>query len=356
MMNDKMEKIAYTIESIMKAFFPAEYLGYLCEESFSLRDIAVQVMVECCKNAYDEVTEKHSIRYYRASTDFNEDSERMMISRTIAKIFAYREKEYLSLKNKYGIELPGLLQKKKADISEKLEGYKYTPLQYWEITDVHDSELENAILTRRIGKKNTTNEEFLEYAAVYDATLKSLRDCDDSNNTEYVFNALAAFILEWKYNFNFFYCVATDLEQRGMRELPNKDRIAPFCAGIVNFQSSFFRGESISTDNRYITKRNSFTKYILDSSDDDWLWNAMRYVEAIASVTRLQAHMTYENIPIREWFIQYTSVDDWASILKEADLFSAIILPKEWTPKKIRFVKQLYNTFSIDYKNPDFRS
>lgn len=113
MMNEKMEKVAQTIEKVMRAVFSEEFLELLCEEPFTLRDIAIQLMVECCKNAYDEVAEKHSVRFYLPKDDINEVAHRMQVSRTIAKIDSHREIEYEMIKKKSGVEFPGLLSKKR---------------------------------------------------------------------------------------------------------------------------------------------------------------------------------------------------------------------------------------------------
>lgn len=53
MLNDKMPAIAETIKEIIIYTLPVEYQLFLFEGKITLEDIVSQVLVECCKYAYD---------------------------------------------------------------------------------------------------------------------------------------------------------------------------------------------------------------------------------------------------------------------------------------------------------------
>ena len=90
-----MKNIADSIEGIIRREFPSDYLSHLFENGqFSMSDIVIQIMVECCKYAYDNTTEKHSLLYYtrdKNSDPNTEESEHKQITRTLEYINTHRD-------------------------------------------------------------------------------------------------------------------------------------------------------------------------------------------------------------------------------------------------------------------------
>ena len=110
MLNDKMYAIAKTIEEVIIHKFPVEYQLFLFEGKITLRDIVGQVLVECCKYAYDNTAERHSLNYYLKNKESSieiEDSERMVLKRTMDYIQEKRTIQYDVFSNR-GVSLHGL--------------------------------------------------------------------------------------------------------------------------------------------------------------------------------------------------------------------------------------------------------
>ena len=94
MLNEKMKAVQIAIEQIINGF-PKDYLNTVFGDRIIKEDLILQIMLECCKYAYDSTAEKHSIRYYCKNVEKNEeDYFRMNLQRSICKIYNYREKEY----------------------------------------------------------------------------------------------------------------------------------------------------------------------------------------------------------------------------------------------------------------------
>lgn len=158
MLNDKMQGIFETIKKVIIGALPDSYVYFLLEDIINLDDLAMQILFECCKYAYDSTSKKSSLRSYMDSPEL--DDERMRYQRTVQKINDYRKKEYLMQKELSGIELDGLLPPKMEDIQDKIEGYQFNEFQYWEIKNVHDMRLVSSIADNRILSKNFTKELF----------------------------------------------------------------------------------------------------------------------------------------------------------------------------------------------------
>lgn len=116
-LNDKMQGIFETIKRVIIGALPDSYVYFLFEDKINLDDLAMQILFESCKYAYDSTSKKSSLRSYMDSPEL--DDERMRYQRTVQKINDYRKKEYLMQKELSGIELDGLLPPKMEDIQEK---------------------------------------------------------------------------------------------------------------------------------------------------------------------------------------------------------------------------------------------
>lgn len=49
---------------------------------------------------------------------------------------------------------------------------------------------------------------------------------------------------------------------------------------------------------------------------------------------------------LKDWFVQETTIDDWAEFLKDYDLFS-VYKKKEWTDQRIKKVRDLIKQMTI---------
>ena len=365
MLNDKMRAIAETIKEVILYTLPVEYQLFLFEGKITLEDIVSQVLVECCKYAYDYTAERHSLNYYLKNTETAigiVDSERMIYKRTMDYIQERRTIEYNNLL-KRGVALDGLKAPNMNDIEDRLIGHKINAFQFWEINNVHDMQLVKAIVERRISKKNFSNDMFIDCACEYDNTLIKFSKDWNNDDEKTLLHFLTMFTLEWKYSFDFFYELANEMVKCNVTKIPDMERrIVAFC-GNPAINSLLLQidprivGGTIHMDSRMLVSRRKYVHDIVSSPKEEFEKDLTRFLESLVVVASMLKNMTYRYIPIREWFIQNSVPDDWANVFRYYDVNKAFVSDKDWTDKKkIRYVKDMYNKISFDYKNPENRS
>ncbi len=365
MLNDKMHTIAKTIEEVIIHTLPVEYQLFLFEGKITLGDIVGQVLVECCKYAYDNTAEKHSLNYYLKNIEASieiEDSERMVRKRTMDYIQERRTIQYDAFLSK-GVTLDGLKAPNMKNIEDRLTGYKINAFQFWEINNVHDMQLVKAIVERRISKKNFSNDMFIECATEYDSIFIKSSKVWNSSDENFLLDFLTLFTLEWKYSFDFFYELANEMVKCNVTEISDMERrIIAFC-GNPAINSLLLQiaprlvGGTIHMDSRMLVSRRKYIHDIVTAPKEEFEKDLTRFLESLVVVASMLKYMTYQNIPIREWFIQNSTPDDWAAVFRDYDIYQAFVHDKDWTDKKkIRYVKDMYNKVSFDYKNPKNRS
>ena len=271
------------------------------------------------------------------------DDERMMCQRTVQKINDYRMQEYLMRKEQTGIELDGLLPPKMDDIREKIEGYQYNDFQYWEINNVHDMRLVSAIADDRIMSKNFTKQTFIDYANEYDDVIQTMKVKSKEGPEGMVFGSLALYTLAWKYAFDFYYNIAVEMDRTGLKQIEDVERkCSLFCGpvGLISVLPPNYTGGVIHTDSRMVVIREKYVSSFLDLSEAD----ETRYREALVTVSSMLMRMTYRGINIRKWFVENTTVGDWASVMETYNAFQIFVPDKNWTNKRIRYVKEIYMT------------
>lgn len=360
-----MHAVANAIEEVIIHTLPVEYQLFIFEGKITLDDIIGQVLVECSKHAYDETADKHSLNYYLKNVDTTVDideSERMIRKRTMDYIQERRTIQYEGFLNR-GVSLEGLKAPDMSNVKYRLAGHNINSFQFWEINNVHDMQLVKAIVERRISKKNFNNTMFRDYANEYDNTfLQFSKDCNSSNENV-IFDFLAMFTLEWKYSFNFFYELASEMVRCNVSEIPDtKRRIVAFCGNpIINSLllqiNPQLVGGTIHMDSRMLVPRRKYIHDIVTVPEEEFEQDLTRFQEILVVVAIMLEHMTYQQIPIREWFIQNSTPDDWATVFRNYNIYQVFIPDKDWDDrKKIRYVKDMYNKISFDYKNPENRT
>ena len=101
MLNKKMYKVAATIVDVIEKTFPPQYLNFVFSGKLTLDDVVIQTMVECCKFAYDNTAEKHSLKHYLKTDNLTEDYNRMAIQRVVKYINERRLSQYEYYKNNF---------------------------------------------------------------------------------------------------------------------------------------------------------------------------------------------------------------------------------------------------------------
>lgn len=365
MKNKDMLAVFNTIQDVIERTFPPDYLAFVySDEKIDSQLIALQVMMECCKFAHDETSEKHSLRYFLQKEGKDSDDDyRMMIQRTLRNINNFRRAEYHFRKSNYGHDLPGLLPKEMSSIKNKIDGYEYNAFQYWEINDVHELNIVDAIFNGRISKKNFTNEKFLRYVKAYDDEITDFYKKSSDSDEQYVFSALALFTLEWKYSLDYYYLLAAEAEKNNVKEIgPIKKKCCLF-GGTVRFYPEIglvmlgiVPPELIVFESRMLVLRQHFKREFVSSTPQEFEVVERRYLNALTIVYCLLTRMTFRGVNVRDWFKQNTGIEEWADVMREYDVWECFVPNKHWTNKRIKFVKEIYARTYTNMKNPENRS
>ena len=349
MLNEKMKAVQIAIEQIINSY-PKDYLNIVFGDRIIKEDLILQIMLECCKYAYDSTAEKHSIRYYCKNVEKNEeDYFRMNLQRTIRKIYGYREKEYEYKKIHAEVDIPELLPPDMCSINNKMAGYKLNEFQYWEINDVHDNKFVDDIVSGRILNKNYKNDLFREYAKEYDDIIIEKLNCSYTVKDKFL-ALLACFTLEWKYAINLLYEIVTEMEKSGTKTIVNLERkYSLFCGPVALISNFDITGEIIHTDSRMLNIRRRFVYDFVHRNKINSLEYENQYREALVLQVLIYRKM-------RSWFVMNTGIDDWYSVAETYGVAECIIKEKDWTNKKIKYLKEIWNLVNFDYKNPENRS
>lgn len=136
-MTENMKRMRYEVIRAILILFPKEYLDTVFVGGTSIEVFVNEILVEFIKYAFDNSQEKHPLRYYVPyGVDENTD-ERMVYSRMLAYCQKYRDQEYEEFKH-MGADIEELKAKSMRSVEEKREGYDITPMQYFEMTNIHD--------------------------------------------------------------------------------------------------------------------------------------------------------------------------------------------------------------------------
>lgn len=362
MLNERMEAVRATVQSVIQKVFPEDYLDYVFSDKITIEDLCVQIMMECAKYAYDNSSPKHSLRYHLRKAGLSEDDGRAMVQRSLKKINRYREEEYYYRKRENGIELAGLLPKRMDSIEEKLDGYAFNDFQFWEILNVHDMKLVDAIVENRFSAKNFKHSMFCDDAEEYDRIItKMLSLPEDAEDYDLLFSSLALFILEWKYNFDFYYELACEKENQKVLQVPDLARRCSLFCGPVGLTSRLVISHPmivpgpIHTDSRLLLLRKKYVHEFICAGEEKFGLIELQYSEALVIIATVLTRMTFQGEIIREWFVNHTAMEDWASIAQEYNVTQCFVRGKEWTKKRINFVKEIYRATHTETKNPEIR-
>lgn len=346
MLTDKMTAVKIAIESTLTTAFPLDYINFVLSGNITIGDLVVQIMVECCKYAFDFTAEKHSLRYYLQRSNLLEDGQRMLIHRTLKKINEHRLARYGIIKDQTGIELHDLVPKNMSNISDRLSGYEFNAFQFWEIQNVQDLRLIDEIISGKIYGKNFSHRMFRDCATEYDnAVIKLLHQT--SLASDKLFSSLALFVIAWNYSFDFYYSIASEMERLNISHVPDLGRRCSLFCGSVAIDSHLFKGR-IYADSRMLHLRKKFIHEFVSYSPTEFGYIESQYTEALVLCSILCQRF-------RNWFVKNTTPEDWSSVLDTYNIASCFITEKQWSNKKIRYVKEIYKETHIDIKNPNFR-
>lgn len=351
-MNNKMICICSFIQDALldeDAYEPG-YIEYLFANDYPVDfdDITDAIMVELIKYAFNKSEENHPLQHFLDKDDeLMYECERMKHSRLIKYIQKYRDLEYKRL-IKLGLDpkkLSDLQAKSMEDMLEKLEGHEITDMNFFEAENIHDLKIIKSIVERRIvSTKKISNNEFIEMCDEYDAWVERLIERSKKSAEDMVFCSLAFFTFEWKFAFETLYLIADIMAEKDVKEIDPLTLIG-LCAFLVIPSSLGYR---VSANSRMVKERQWLIPELVVDGEISFmseLW-ALRenFVEKVALAADFKEGIVNKKTGknFRDTFIETTSMEDWASFLEDYNVFEAYH-KKEWTNKKIRNMRQLYD-------------
>lgn len=170
-MTNNMERMKFKIAKAIITCFPKDYIEMVFSVGVSEKEFVDEIIVEFIKYAFDNSQEKHALRYYVPyGVDENNDG-RMLYTRLLKYCQKYRDQEYEEFKRK-GTDIEGLKAKRMQTMDEKKEGYSITPMQYFEMTNIHDIAALKAFVANRLSDvKKVSNTSFEDMMKEYDKNI-----------------------------------------------------------------------------------------------------------------------------------------------------------------------------------------
>ena len=343
------EKMNIMFKDVMAALFtlPEEHVEYCFGECYPIHPVEFgeYILLEFIKNAYYESMEKHPLRYYFPySTTDNDHSERMRYARALKYTQKYKDKNYEMLAEEVNYdpermkEHEALKTKDMSDMEKRIEGYELTEMEVFEHTNIIELQIIKAIVEDRISSsKKISNDRFVEMFQEYDAWVERLIQRSKQSDEDMMFASMAFFTLEWKYDIELIYLIAEYMEKEGLEEV---DFLSFWALGLMmNFDSRL--GNSVVVDNRMIKERQVLVSDFFGGDSGEIEWYRTKYVEILGIVCIfLNMDSTEENLSYMDWFRVNTSMKDWASFMRDYDVFTAWH-PKVWTNRKIKNARKL---------------
>lgn len=161
------------------------------------------------------------------------------------------------------------------------------------------------------------------------------------------FSTMAAFTLEWKYAYDFIYHVAEAMCEHGVKEIPDEQKRLVALCGDIHSQSML--GYEFGCHSRLATRRKYFIDLIIEEpvGSEKYEIEQQRLLEVLGLISQLCENFTIDGIRIKDWFVQNTDMEDWASVCMEYDYFIYVNgFDKDWEKnrnKKIRYMREAFS-------------
>ena len=357
-MNSKMTQVANEIGRSILQKYDEDYLETLFSGGIVIEDIIMQILVECCRNAYLTKSEKHTLKYYIERDGLELDVQRKIIKRTMDYVRDHFEIVSTRVKESVGIDISKpdtRLVKQK----NRYPNYELSEFDYWELNNIYDMDLVKAIVEKRIvSSKKISEKRFTDMVDQYDSVIKKMKEKDGLSPEDTIFASLVLFTLACKYPIEFFYELATEMERSGVAEIPDMgNRLeCTVCTGkctscLPDISPDLAHDNDRQIKYPMILQRQRFVNHIVHLPEGNL--NEVVFgmiIEANVLANAVQSHIFLNGIPMRQWFIENTNLDDWASVFEAYDVFRIFSNDKVWTRTKIQLVRRMFDAVSIDYK------
>ena len=314
---------------------------------FDLEGFRDHLLFTILKDSYDIVMPKQSVRASRRS---DAEDLRMRDSRMKAYSQYYRDLQYEHIKESAGIEVPELLSKDVTSIEGKLSGHSLSEMQYFELNTMATQPLLKAITNKRIcDVKKISNATFKDYFEEYDKLTRNLVAKLDGSDDDVIFAAVALFTLEWKYQPELFYACAVQAETIGTDEVPVQ-RIAALCAELTMPLPPDLT-TIMHTESRFIPYRMDLVQSIYSANDNEWREIEDKLYDYFSAGYCIK-HEIIRKWTLSEYFARYSTKAQWADFIRQHYDLKKMYVPREWTNKRIRYMRRLYQEMIRDIEPP----
>lgn len=359
-MNAKMTEVANVVGNFITQHYSEALLSNLFSSGLCIEDVIFHYLIQCCRCAYLRTSEKHPIKYYLEEDEYDceDDKARKRIQHVFEYVkdhFDYLDKIHQSNNSEFGRPQLDLVKRE----NNRYPSYNISAFQYWEACNIRDMKLVKAIVECRIGSSHKVSiDDFEEIAKQYDAFMLAQRDVAQKGEESMVLASIKAFTLQTKYAFDFYYEIAAEMEKENVTEFPAfKNRIMLTSGNYkaVSVLPMLFPDCVADEDCviRYpmILQRRRFVHGIVTGTEGTGIDHALSSVMAANILSNaILSHMSLCGKFSFDWFEENTNIADWASVFETYDVFRTFIPDKVWTGKRIKYVRKIYDSVSIDYK------
>ena len=321
----------------------------------SIQEFIDEIVMELIRYSFDLYQEKNSIRGHLVEKGMLDDSQKAAYGRAFKYAQKYRDLEAdrriddgIPISEEMEAALRGVKIK---NMEQKKAGHQLNSMQFFELTQLQNVRILKSFVEHRLENTHKVSHgAFREMFSEYDEFLESLKPKDDMSSEEYVFNTLAFWVLEWKYPLLFFYDVAVYMEENGIEDI-EANQLCRLCGDCYNMPNKYgFAG----THSRFIKQRSEIIPKVLREKGniecDTGYYTFTLEQCLIIKALLMQNYMIDADAELlfKDWFFQNTTIDDWASFLREYNLF-AILKEKTWSDSRVNIVKQLIEKMTIKY-------
>lgn len=330
--------------------FDNDYLEWVFGGTINMDAFGNMLLVEFIKRAYCDKAPTYPLRHFVPYSG-DDNSTRMLYARIVEYVQKYRDREYGELSRQEGVDqskLELLKPQQMKTIKQRLKGYKFTDMQFFELTTIHELQIVKAFATKRLpSTKKVSNAQFRDLIKDYEEWVEGLRKKQNGNDDDIVFSALAFFTFEWKFAIELIYQVARQMDVINAKEI-DKDALSLLCERLT---LSGLIAKNIRCDSRAAKERQFLIPYLIkepSKQDKRDVGESQRYLEILCLLVLIKIQIPINGQAPDEWFAENTNLEDWASFFKEYNIFEC------WHSKELTetVVRNMRAVFDMIIKEP----
>ena len=357
-MNDKMWGVFNAIETSVIHNLPVGYQLTVFSGKIKLRDIIIQAMLDCCEYAYGQTADKKSLRAHRKKDDNNDyeagDAAKGQLQRTATELNDKNQVLSKYIRDNYEIEIKTPAFEKDFLSKRNRQPYSINDEELKELKIYKDIKMFDVLLKKQFLSKDFLNSQFRACSEEYDRVVSNVIK-EINEESDVILNTLLLYTIEWQYYFDFAYELAVSMEKHGFREIPDMyDRLTAFLyQPTITTALKYFNYNcpaTVTVMSRAVKIRRLFTDEIVTMHPGpDYELIQAQFLEAIYLINILPISIEYEGKVLRDWFVENTDIEDWTSVCSEYKIGDVFIAEKNWTNKRIRYIKNIYKEMFFDY-------